>query len=251
MGTDFAYIAMEGYGGESFRLEATLASRKIHVQRREAAQPGGLIGLFESTASAGSIEKLLELAQGLPRKPASAMRPDSATAVILLAGGATSWTLPRPSAEWDAHLPLRAEVLRLVGDAEKSPLRALRVRLTAASSSEIAVELSNPGSTPVELDWKKIRLKAEGFLEMSKLPPNPKGPAPLPPANLTVGQYSASPASPKRLEPRGRVALQMAVQFPKPGNWKLQARYECLSLPDGSSGIEGRATSGAPVPVSR
>ncbi len=240
---DFTYIALEGYGGEVFRFEAT--SRLMTVQRREAAQLAGPIGLFELVAPSGSIEKLTALAKALSGKQPS-MRPDTPVAVILSKG--QSWTLPRPSPEWDAHLPLRAEVMRLAGEAEKHPVRALQIRLAGAgSASEISVELSNPGSQAVELDWKKVHVRVEGFLETSKLPPDLKGPAPLPPANLTIGEYQAPEDASKRIEPRGKVTVKVPVKYPNPGAWKIQARYECLSLPERSKGIEGKANSGGPV----
>ena len=241
---DFTYIAMEGYGGEVFRFEAT--SRLMTVRRREPALPGGTIGLSEFTAPPGSIEKLVALTKALPGKQVS-MRPDTPVAVILSNG--QSWTLPRPSPEWDAHLPLRAEVLRLAGEAEKHPVRALQIRWTSRSATEIAVELLNSGSQAVELDWTKVHVRAEGFIEMSKLPPDPsgRGPAPLPPANVTLGEYQAAPDAVKRIEPRGKVTVKVPVKYPHAGAWKIQARYECLSLPDGSKGIEGKTNSGPPV----
>jgi hypothetical protein len=210
--------------------------------------PGGAIGLFETTAPAGVFENLSKLTATL-KASVSPMRPDTPVAYIRLRD--RTWSAPRPSEAWEAHGPLRTEVLRLAGEAEKQPVRALQVRLVEARTTEIAVELSNPGSQAVELDWKKVRIKAEGFIEMTKLPPDPtgKGPAPLPPANVTVGQYQASADAPKQIEARGKLIVKIAVRFQKPGAWKIQARYECLSLPDGSKGIEGRANSGATVAV--
>ena len=84
-------------------------------------------------------------------------------------------------------------------------------------------------------------------LPFDKLPPDLKGPAPLPPANLTIGEYQAPEDASKRIEPRGKVTVKVPVKYPNPGAWKIQARYECLSLPERSKGIEGKANSGGPV----
>lgn len=235
---DFDYSIVHGPGDRELDFHLRDKGTRVEMIRRPATATveGAIIGTFRGPASPAFIAALRTALTKLAPPPSSLeMRPDTAVIVIRY-GQNIHFSVPYGAPESQAVTNgigklVRDEAARLE---RESAYRAIQVECLglAPSGKAVKVRLHNPGTQPVELDWK-----AEPILTIT-------GSHKSGPWQRISKPGAVTGALPATIPPKSSGVLEVPVDFGSGnvGEWQVRAHYEVESA---SSGPEAGQVGGA------